>query len=571
MELRFYQQEAIAACYDWMSSRETGNPCIVIPTGGGKTPVIATLCNDAVTRWNGRIVVLTHVKELIEQTSGAISRMFPSLWSGVYSAGLKSRETRPPVIVAGIQSVSDKADQLGPRDMIIVDEAHLIPPEGYGRYRSFIDGMRNICPHVRVVGLTATPYRTGTGWLCGQDELLTEICYEISVKELIDRKYLSSLTSKCGKVVDVSNLHVRKGEFVEAEAELLMLSIVNEACARIAAMTADRRSVLIFCAGIKHAETVLSVMRSIQKERVELITGESLDFERKSFVRDFRNGALKYLVNVSVLTTGFDAPNVDAVCLLRPTVSPGLYYQMVGRGFRIAEGKSNCLILDFGNNIERHGPVDQIRPRGVNKGSGTAPLKVCPECASYVPLGVGQCPDCGFVFDVSRHSKHESAPAEVEIISGPPKIEEFEVFDVRYLVHKKKGWEPGMPMTLRVRYKTVSGKAGLDWWGCWQDEWVCPEHDGWSRQKFEQWWRARSNDPIPETADQACAMAQAGALASTLKITVETKFGEKFGRITKYDIGPKPEAIEAGGEDSDFEFPVPEGAGTDDWTQDAPF
>ncbi|MFN0038212.1 MAG: DEAD/DEAH box helicase family protein [Burkholderiales bacterium] len=542
MQLRHYQTAALEAAYRWMPDND-GNPLIVIPTGGGKTPVIASLCNDAVTKWQGRVVVLAHVKELLEQTAGTIGREFPGLWTGVYSAGLGSRDVRPPVVVAGIQSVFDRAKELGPRDLIIVDEAHLIPPSGFGRYRTFIDDMKQLSPHTRIAGLTATPYRTGTGWLHGPEEMFAEIVYEIGVRQLIDEGFLSPLKSKCGKQVDTSGLHIKRGEFVESEASGLMMQIVNEACAQIVKRTEDRRSVLIFCTGIEHAEAVQKTLRMIQGNAVELITGESIDFDRAKHIADFKSGALKYLVNVNVLTTGFDAPNVDCIALLRPTASPGLYYQMVGRGFRIAPGKENCLVLDFGNNVDRHGPIDHVQPRNRKPGeTKPPPQKVCPGCQEYISLAATECPECGFLFDRNPPRTHDAKPAEAEILSVTTR-EELRVYDVRYFIHRKKGWEEGAPCTLRVRYRIVEGGNLNDHWNCWRDEWICFEHTGYARQKAEAWWRARSNDPIPSDCESALAACEAGAIANTLAITVESKTNDKFPRIVKYEIGPIPEIV----------------------------
>ncbi len=549
MILRHYQSAAIVALYAWLREY-AGNPCICIPTGGGKTPVIATICNDTVTNWGGRVVVVSHVKELIEQTASSIGKMFPNLYTGVYSSGLGSRDTRPPVVVAGIQSVYNKVNDLGPRDLIVIDECHLLPPAGYGRYRSFIDDMRAICPHTRIVGLTATPYRTGSGWLCGPEELFQEICYEISVRQLIDEGFLCRLVTKCGAVVDTSGLHVRAGEFVESEMSDLMMTIVYQACEKLVERTVDRNSVLVFSAGVKHAEAVVACLSQMQSARVELTTAKSLDFSRAKNVVDFKSGELKYLTNVGVYTTGFDAPNVDCIALLRATVSPGLFYQMVGRGFRIHESKADCLVLDFGDNVRRHGPVDQIRPKDKSKGEGIAPQKICPGCESYVAISAAECPDCGHVFDVAeKAAPHEAEPSNQSIVSWEPVRTDYDVLDVRYLSHRKKGWEQGDAETLRVRYKISMTQ--------WADEWVCFDHTGYARMKAEAWWRARSNDPLPDTTNEAFLAATGGALAQTLKVTVEEKHGEKFPRIVRYEVGPKPEATEDHGTADGFEFPAP--------------
>lgn len=195
MQLRQYQQDAVAAVYQHLSTR-LDNPCVVIPTGGGKTPVIAKICSDAVTQWQGRVLVLAHVKELLEQSADKLRAVCPDVEVGIYSAGLKSRDTKQAVIVAGIQSVYEKAGELGRFDLVIVDEAHLIPPDGEGMYRQLLADLKVINPRLRVIGLTATPFRLGTGEICTGDGILNTVCYEIGVKELIVAGYLSPPTGK---------------------------------------------------------------------------------------------------------------------------------------------------------------------------------------------------------------------------------------------------------------------------------------------------------------------------------------------------------------------------------------
>lgn len=162
MQLRPYQQAAVSAVYEHLRTRDD-NPCVVIPTGGGKTPVMAAICRDTVQQWQGRVLILAHVKELLEQSAEKLAQVCPDVKFGIYSAGLKRRETHAPVVVAGIQSIYKRARVLGPLDLILVDEAHMIALEGEGMYRQFLADAREVCPHLRIVGFTATPYRLKSG------------------------------------------------------------------------------------------------------------------------------------------------------------------------------------------------------------------------------------------------------------------------------------------------------------------------------------------------------------------------------------------------------------------------
>src|SRR5690606_29829653 len=178
LALRPYQEGAVAAVYDHLRTRDD-NPCAVIPTAGGKTPIMATVCKDAVERWNGRVLILAHVKELLEQTADKLQRVCPEVEFGVYSAGLKRRDKSHQVIVAGIQSVFRRACELDAFDLVLVDEAHLIPLEGDGMYRQFLADARVVNPNLRIIGFTATPFRMKTGPICTPDGFLNHVCFEV--------------------------------------------------------------------------------------------------------------------------------------------------------------------------------------------------------------------------------------------------------------------------------------------------------------------------------------------------------------------------------------------------------
>lgn len=546
MELRSYQREAVDAVWNHIAASDT-NPAVVLPTGSGKTHVIAEICRDAVQKWNGRVVVLAHVKELLEQAAGKLRAVAPDLPIGVYSAGLGRRDIGYAVTIAGIQSVYQRAHDLGPLDLVIVDEAHLIPPDGEGMYRRFLDDARDLCDHQRVIGLTATPYRMKTGTICGPspDHVLNDICFEAGVRELIVQGYLCPLRSRAGQAVaDTSDLHVRGGEFIAGEVEDLMDKdgLVEAACAEIIAATTERRSVLIFCSGVRHGEHVASILRERHRVECGFVEGNTPAKERDRLIDRFKHGDLKFLANVNVLTTGFDAPNVDCVAMLRPTLSPGLYYQMVGRGFRLSPetGKTDCLVLDFGGNVLRHGPVDAIRLVDTNSAPGEAPAKQCPACDALIHAAYVVCPECGHVFP-PRQVKHEARASEEAIVSGHgdgPQRREEHVSEVSYHVHYKRD-NPMATPTMRVEYRCGFGQ--------WFREWICFEHPvgGYARRKAEQWWHARSNDPVPDSVDEAVDWANAGALAPPHRITVEKKPGDQWERIVDYELADKPPRLES--------------------------
>jgi DNA repair protein RadD len=548
MQLRPYQQAAVDAVYGYLRDHDD-NPCVVIPTAGGKTPVMATICRDAVSQWGGRVLILAHVRELLQQAADKLRAICPEVPFGVYSAGLKRRDTDEPVIIAGVQSVYKRACDLDAFDLVIVDEAHMIPPEGEGMYRQFLKDAEVVNPRLRTIGLTATPYRLKSGMICGPENILNTVCFEVGVRELIRDGYLCPLITKAGvNKADFDRLHLRAGDFMADEVEDLMDDerLVETACDEIVAYASQRKSVLIFASGVKHAHHIQATLQEEHGQKCGFVSGETPSGERDELLARFRGDTsvglferapLKYLVNVNVLTTGFDAPNIDCVAILRPTMSPGLYYQMVGRGFRLHPDKKNCLVLDFGGNVLRHGPVDQVRvqERSSGSSSGEAPAKECPECHALVATGYATCPECGYQFPMRERANHDSRASTESVLSGQVAETVYQVRDAFYSVHTKQGADEDAPKTMRVDYKI----------GFYQfkSEWICFEHGGWARQRAEAWWRARSNDPLPLTAQQAVDVANAGGVAATQTITVRTVAGEKFDRIVDYELGEKPKPV----------------------------
>ena len=555
-DLRPYQGDAVEAVYRHLREKDT-NPCVVIPTAGGKSLCIAEVAKDAVVKWHGRVLILAHVKELVEQNAGKIKAIQPDLPVGIYSAGLDSRDIEQPVIVAGIQSIYNKANLFKPFDLVMIDECHLIPPDGEGRYQTFLNAAKERNPNVRLIGWTATPYRTQGGLICKPENLLNEVCYEIGVKELINRGYISNITAKAGKFTpDTDGLHIRAGEFVSEDVEKLMGEdgLVNSACREIVELTKSRKACLIFCTSVAHCKKVADAIKRVSGEECAIVTGDTPADEREETIKRLRGESvkadlfsdkpqLKYCCNVSVLTTGTDTPRLDTIALLRPTNSPGLLVQMVGRGFRLSPetGKTECLVLDYGRNIERHGPIDMIKVEEPGQGGGGPLAKVCPQCQAIVNLPVMLCPDCGYQWPRKEPERksHEATAAKVGILSGEVTVEKFPVQHTSYQVWEKRGAPPDAPKTVRVTYD-------IDYLTHYS-EWLCPEHMGYARRKFEKWWRehAHPDCPMPRTAEEVCEHEFAGMLREVKEITVRFVSGQKYPEITGCELGDFP-LVESG-------------------------
>ena len=400
--LREYQTRTIDQLYAWFEAGNKGNPCLVLPTGSGKSHIIAALCKDALQSWpETRILMLTHVRELISQNADKMRQHWPNAPMGIYSAGLRQKELGEPITFAGIQSVRNKAQQIGHVDLVIIDEAHLVSHKDEGGYRTLLAELSAINPNLRIVGLTASPYRLGHGYITDDPAIFSALIQPTSIEELIHKGFLSTLRSKLTLTkLEVDGVHKRGGEYIESELQAAVDTTDKNrlVAAEIVRLGHTRKSWLVFCAGVAHAQHIATALQA-QGINTECVTGETPSAERDRILTEFKAGRITALTNANVLTTGFDAPGIDLIAMLRPTMSPGLYVQMAGRGLRIAEGKTDCLVLDFAGVVEQHGPITAVRapPKKGDK-VGEAPVKVCDHCQEICALSVRVCPACGEPF-----------------------------------------------------------------------------------------------------------------------------------------------------------------------------
>jgi len=482
---------------------------ISMPTGSGKTVVIASLCAWAVER-GLRPIVLAHRKELLSQDAGMIARGLPGVEVGIYSAGLGRRDMGTPVLVAGIQSIARRGQV--PYDLAIIDEAHLVPNAEESQYRGFLGLNQQI--H-QVVGLTATPYRLGGGLLYeGDNSLFTALGYECDIHGLIRDGWLSSITNKCtGTAKDFSKMKKVRGEFQGSALDNYFESHADQFLVDMLGRVDGRQHILLFTPSINVCEVYAEKLANLTGDPVEYVHSGIGSDARASVVRRFRDGEIRWLLNVNVLTTGFDAPKTDCLVLFRATCSPGLYVQIVGRGMRVAPGKPGCLVLDYGGNIERHGPIDRVSVSNrTGQGQGDAPMKICPGCQLYTATATRICPDCGHEFEFEAKELSPVADTSSVILSTRRRID---VFSVGACVWTKRGGSPGHPKTVRVAYHTYDHSCPR------VNQWLCPEHDGWPRTLFCRWWsRHMSMEPPPATAEEA-AKAIFSAVPDVGSIEVE--------------------------------------------------
>lgn len=398
--LRPYQQRAIDMLYEWFGKNSTGNPCLELPTGAGKSHIIAALIKDALQNWpDTTVLMLTHVKELIEQNAEKMRQHWPGAPMGIYSASIGRKVLGEPITFAGIQSIRGKADKIGHIDLCIIDECHLVNHKEEGGYRTLINDLRAINPQMRVIGLTASPYRLGHGCITDKPALFDDIVSPVTISELIHKGFLAPLRSKVTRAkLETDGVHKRGGEFIESELQKAVdtrdknVKVVRE----VIELAGDRKAWLFFCVGVAHAEHIAGVLLEHGIPSA-YITGQTSKSERERLIAEFKSGRLRALTNANVLTTGFDYPDIDLIAMLRPTMSPSLYIQMAGRGMRVKSHTDHCLVLDFAGVVEQHGPIVNVRPpKKKGEGDGVAPVKSCPECAELVHISVMTCTACGF-------------------------------------------------------------------------------------------------------------------------------------------------------------------------------
>lgn len=401
--LRPYQLEAVEATISHF--RQHAEPAlIVLPTGAGKSLVIAELAKRA----RGRVLVLAHVKELVAQNHSKY--LDYGLSADIFAAGLQQKMSTGKVVFGSVQSVARHLPLFDDAfSLLIIDECHRISDDDNSQYRQIIQHLQQNNPRLRLLGLTATPFRLGKGWIYhyhyhgmirgDSNSLFRDCIYELPLRYMIKHGFLVPPERLDMPIVhyDFSRLNVRSnGLFSEADLNQELKKqhrITPHIINQIVEYAAQRKGVMIFAATVEHAREIQGLL---PKSTSALISAETPSIERDALIDAFKQQQLHYLVNVAVLTTGFDAPHVDLIAILRPTESVSLYQQIVGRGLRLAPDKKECLILDYAGN-----PHDLFTPEvGISKPqSDSQPVQVfCPECG-FANVFWGKCNEKGEIIE----------------------------------------------------------------------------------------------------------------------------------------------------------------------------
>jgi hypothetical protein len=565
LQLRPYQLAAVDAVYGYLRTHED-NPAVVMPTASGKSWIIAQLVRDAVLQWSGRVLVLAHVKELLQQNADKIRRICPDLKIGIYSAGMNRRDITEPVIVAGIQSVYKRACELDAFDLVIIDECFIagtsvstptgdvpieeVQPGMYVRHAMGIGQVLAVSARI-VHDLVTLEYANGTSITCTPNHpIFTERGWKnagsLELGSLAmgveDLRVLRESLSTLDEAVDGRSFNNSKREAV-APATILFDLLLE-----------DSQQLHVFGRGPEEGKCDPQGARTRTKDS----RGQwPVDQCATGAVKDARPGvgcgaccACSLLPEQGIAKEPQDrcgqSTAHDCHRARRPQSSFATtqdarfpqdlffsskrlvritHHQPVGRqivfNLHVAGHPSY-----FANGILVHNcHLIPIEGEGMYR-------------QFLVAAGYSRCPVCNFEFPRPERAAHDAQASTESVLSVQVIETTYTVRDVFYSVHIKQGADESAPKTVRVDYKV----------GLYQrkSEWICFEHNGWPRQKAEQWWRDRSHDPIPATAEQAVDFANAGALAFTRSITVRSVSGEKFDTIVDYELGEKPEAMPIG-------------------------
>lgn len=421
IELRDYQSRALSMLYDWLE-KNAGHPCVVLPTGSGKSIVIAELCRRAITEWpETRIVMLTRSVELINQNAEKLRTIWPGAPMGIYSASAGKKQLGEPITIGGPLSIVRVTKKIGHCDLLLVDEAHDISHKDEGSYRKIINDLMAINPSMRVIGFTASPFRLGHGLITDKPAIFDALIEPVSIEELIFKGHLAILRSKqTGFKLDTSGVHKRGGDFIESELQAAVdTSDNNEAMVDEVIKRADgRKSWMFFATGVRHAEHLRDILLRRGVSAVA-VTGDMPKKEREQAIADFKSGKITAITQVGCLNVGFDHPDIDLLVMARPTMSPGLYLQMAGRGMRPKSHTDHCLVLDFAGVVATHGPITAVRPpKKAGDGTGEAPVKVCDNCGELCAIAVSTCPACGHPFPEPERKKLELRDDDIMGLEG---------------------------------------------------------------------------------------------------------------------------------------------------------
>jgi len=543
MILRPYQSRTVEDLFAWWTAHQEDAdiPLLSLPTAAGKSVICAEIVRQMFEQWPAyepRTVVLVPSKELAEQNAEKLVNLLPqNIHVGFVSASLGKKVYHADVIVATIGSIAKSAHLLGNIKCVIIDEAHLVNSKDAGMFRSFLKDLGRICSF-RTVGMTATPFRGNQVWLTdGDAPLFTGIASNVTMRELLDAGFIAPLVPPDVEMVtriDAGAVGIANGDYKVGELSEVVERYLRDVSIESVKLAAERRKWIAFTPSVANAEHLCAELMA-RGIAASVVCGDTPKDQREMLIAQFRRGHIRCLVTVLALSVGFDVPDVDCIIWCRPTKSPVLYVQGMGRGVRISEGKTDCLVLDFTDTVARLGPVDTIKGRAKTKGGKQeAPFVVCDECGARNHATALVCAECGAkIRDEEDLAAKEAKASTAALLSSQVQqtVDWHEVTRVAYKVHQKEG----KPDSLRVDY--YGGILRI------ASEWVCFDHGGYARQKAEAWWYTRQQGhTAPATTDEAATILNTEDFCMLIPSRIATRKNGKFLEIVSQSFEPLEQA-----------------------------
>ena len=458
--LRYYQQDAVDSFIAYLKANKKGNGVIVLPTGAGKSYVVAELIRIFAGNHNGRVVVASHTKKIVKQDHDAACK----LWKegkklfGINSEGLGRRSTKKQVIFGGIQSIFKMTEAIGKINLLIIDEGQKVNMDDAVQYKTFIKEALKINPSMRILLLTATEYRPGIGLIYGPSSLQIgdDLVYKANTKQLIKKGHLAKpVNPKIEKEarINTEGLPVSSGQNKDyLEPDLMeranIRSLIDIQTAAVLDGTEGNESIASFAVNTEHADAIAASYRKFGETSIAVVHSK-IEGDSDQLVEDFEDSKIRVLVSVNMFIEGFDAPNILELDVRKPTKSPGRYVQMIGRGFRLCEeiGKKSFRVWDFAQNVSEHGPVDEVS--GDYRNEKPLGYRECKNCGEEYHARLSKCPHCGFKpigQGKDWEDKTEEDPCSLSIISEP------RWFDVEYIFCPKPNPKKPVPSSIVVHY-----------------------------------------------------------------------------------------------------------------------
>ena len=512
------------ALWNCLTTEPDSHPVAALPTGSGKTVVISKLIKGYLhVNPGNKVLVISHTEDIVLQDSIALDREFAPIKCGVYAAGLNRRELKK-ITVATIHSIYRIGTLFKDYNLVIIDEAHAIPFDGEGMYRRLFSQIKQ----AQYCGVSATCFRQKGGYIYGEDRLFNKIVSDWTTKEkynqLVREGFICKMVTKQTKTkMNTDNAREQNGDFLQAD--LSRDNDIVELNERIVKETvknaASYKKWLVFCIDIDHAEHINELLNT-HGISTELLHSRTIEAKR-TIINRFRDSDTKALVSVGMIVTGFDLPEIDLLVIIRPTTSLVLHVQMIGRGSRIAKGKDHCLVMDYGGNLARLGPINEIEVNNKKKKTrkNRKPLaKACPSCGAMYGLKKKVCDECGHEFTFKSKLYSEASRQEVFADINDIKYIWLDVSDILYMRHIKEG----SPDSMRVHY-ICNGRT--------IKEWICYDHLGYAGDRAKDWVISRyTSKEYPDNVSEL--LSKTHLLRVPKKILVESNFRKPVPKIIDY-------------------------------------